>query len=311
MKGLSHMYRATLVSLVCNIALVLIKAVALVLVNSLAIAMDLGISLVGLTVSIILYYSIKLSVQPADLMHNYGYGKVENVCEGMEGVVLIGIALAMSSQAIVGLLHPNPIRLPWVGFGACAVNVMLNFGGAYYIFKMAKKSGSPAIHAEGVHFKLEGVISAMIGVAFIIGITLKAKGFDHLARHVDPLAALVVSICVVIPSAKLAKNSFFKLLDATVEEGSQIEILKQVAKHIGKICDFRELKTRTAGRKKFVEFKIIVPEDISFRRGHDIVSEIEKDIRGNIPHCEVVVRLQPCDKDCTFSRKGERCPYLY
>jgi len=311
MRGETQMYRATIVSLVCNVVLVSIKSVALFMVNSLAIAMDLGISLVGLIVSIILYYSIKLSTQPADLVHNYGYGKVENVCEGMEGVVLIGIALAMSSQALVGLFHPNPIKLPWVGFSTSVVNVLINFGGAFYIFKMAKRSGSPAIYAEGVHFKLEGFISGMIAIAFIVGMALHAKGLDALARHADPLTALIVSIAVIIPSCKLAKNSFFKLLDATVEEDSQMEILKQIARHIDKFCDFRELKTRTAGRKKFIEFKIIVPEDISFRMGHEIVSNIEKDIQGNIPYCEVNIKLEPCDKDCKFSRKGQRCPYLF
>ncbi len=310
MRGVSHMYRATIVSLVCNVVLVLIKATALFLVNSLAIAMDLGISVVGLTVSIILYYSIKLSTQPADNIHNYGYGKVENVCEGMEGVVLIGIALAMSSQALVGLFHPDPIRMPWVGFGSSMINVIINFGGAYYIFKMAAKSGSPAIHAEGVHFKLEGYISGMIALAFIVTMGLHFYGFDTLAAHVDPLAALLVSLCVIVPSCKLAKNSFFKLLDATIEEDSQMEVLKQLNKHIDKYCEFRELKTRTAGRKKFIEFKIIVPEDISFRKGHEIVSLIEDDIRTNIHFCEVTIKLQPCDKDCEFSRKGETCPYL-
>jgi len=290
--------------------LVLVKSTALFLVNSLAIAMDLGISIVGLAVSIILYYSIRLSIQPADHVHNYGYGKVENVCEGMEGVVLIGIALAMSSQALVGMLHPNPIRLPWVGFGSSMVNVLLNFGGAYYIFKMAAKSGSPAIYAEGLHFKLEGYISGMIAAAFVITMALGAHGSDALADYIDPLAALLVSVCVIIPSCKLAKSSFFKLLDATIEEDSQMEVLKQLNKHIDKYCEFRDLKTRTAGRKKFIEFKIIVPEDISFKKGHEIVSALENDIRANIHFCEVTIKLHPCDKDCEFSRREERCPYL-
>ncbi len=96
LKAEAYMYRATRVSLSCNVVLVLIKTITLMMVNSLAIAVDLGISIVGLAVSGILYYSIKLANRPADLIHNYGYGKVEHVCEALEGVVLMGIALAMS-----------------------------------------------------------------------------------------------------------------------------------------------------------------------------------------------------------------------
>jgi len=306
----TYMRRATLVSLFCNIVLVLIKSTALVLVNSLAIAVDLGISVVGLTVSVILYYSIKLANRPADLFHNYGYGKVEHVCEAMEGVVLIGIAMAMSFQAIMNILHPHHVAMPWAGFAACATGSIINFGGALYIFKMARKSDSPAIHAEGVHYKLEGFISAIIAASFVLSIFMMLKGQEALSLYVDPVAALLVSGLVIIPSFKLAKAAFFKLLDASMEEDSQMVILKQLGRHIDRFCEFRDLKTRTAGRKKFVEFKLIVPEDIPFKKGHEIVSLLEDDIRSGISNCEAVIKMQPCEKDCEFTRKGDRCPYL-
>ncbi len=306
----AYMKRATLVSLYGNIALVSIKTTALILVNSLAIAVDLGISLVGLAVSIILFYSIKLATKEADLVHNYGYGKVEHVCETLEGVVLIGIALAMSSQAVMNIFRPTGIERPWIGLFSCMVNSTINFVGAYYIFKMARKSSSPAIHAEGLHWKMEGFISGMIAVSFIISMLLEIRGLDKLALYVDPVTALLVSIIVIVPSFELAKSSFFKLLDASVEEDSQMEILKQISRHIDKFCEFKDLKTRTSGRSKFVEFKIIVPEDISFKRGHDIVSQLEKDIQAGVPNCEVLIRMEPCTKDCEFGRKGLKCPYL-
>lgn len=305
-----YMVRATLVSLFCNIALVLIKGTALMLVNSLAIAVDLGISFVGLTISVILYYSIKLANRPADFIHNYGYGKVEHVCESMEGVVLIGIALAMSFQAITHFFHPKHLNMPWLGLVSCVVSAALNFGGAYYILKMARKSDSPAIYAEGVHYRMEGVISGMIAVSFVIGMFLVANGQGRLAPYVDPVAALFVSIALVVPSFKLVKGSFFKLLDASVEEDSKIEILRQMGKYVDHFCGFKDLRTRSAGRKKFIEFKLVVPEDISFKKGHEVVSLLEKDIKNNIPNCEVLVKMEPCEKDCVYVKKGERCPYL-
>ncbi len=246
----TYMKRAVLVSLFCNIALVLIKSTALIIVNSLAIAVDLGISFVGLMVSVILYYSIKLANRPADILHNYGYGKVEHVCEAMEGVVLIGIAMAMSFQAITHLLHPRNVSMPVVGLIASVMGLTLNFVGAHFILKMARKSGSPAIHAEGVHYRMEGVISSMIGGSFVISMILLAGAYGKFAAYVDPIAALVVSLFLIVPSFKLAKNSFFNLLDASVEEDSQMEILKQLGRHIHRYCEFRDLKTRTAGRKK-------------------------------------------------------------
>jgi len=304
------MMRATLVSLYCNIVLVIIKSTALLLVNSLAIAVDLGISFVGLTVSVILFFSMKLANRPADLLHNYGYGKVEHVCEALEGVVLIGIALAMSSQAMANMLHPKEVSMPWIGVVSCAINLVLNFGGSYYILKMAKKSRSPAIKAEAIHFRLEGFISTIIGASFVISMFFISKGFTTLSTYIDPGAALLVSIFLIIPSFKLAKNSFFKLLDVSVEEESQMEILKQLSAHMSRYCEFKDIKSRTAGRKKFVECKIIVPESISLKKGYEIVRLLEKDIKAGIHNCEVRIKMEPCKQDCEYARKGENCPYV-
>lgn len=303
------MMRATMVSLSCNVVLVTIKSVTLALVNSLAIALDLGISFVGLTVSVILFYSIRLANRPADVFHNYGYGKVEHVCEALEGLVLIGIALAMSFQAMTNLLHPTPVVMPGLGLLSCTVNATINFGGGYYILQMAKKSGSPAIRAEGIHYGMEGVISSMIGGAFLIAMLLKAKN-SPLVPYIDPMAALLVSLVLIIPSFKIAKGSFFNLLDASVEEDSQLEILKPLGKYIQRYCEFRDLRTRTAGRNKFVEFKLIVPEDISFRAGHELVSILENEIKSAIQNCEVMIKMEPCQKDCETAQRGEKCPYL-
>ena len=305
-----YMRRAALISLFCNIALVMIKSTALILINSLAIAVDLGISFVGLAVSIILFYSIKLANRPADVFHNYGYGKVENVCEALEGVVLIGIALALSSQAVLHLFHPRHVGHAWIGLVSCSISAVINFGGAYYILKMGKKSGSPAIKAEGLHYRMEGYISGMIWAAFLIAIFLQSAGRTFLANFVDPLAALLVSCFLVVPSYQLAKNSFFKLLDSSVAEDSQMEILKQLSGHINRFCEFQNLRTRTAGRKKFVEFDLVVPEDISFKKGHEVVRFLENDIRSRIPNCEVLIRMEPCKKDCEYIKTGAPCPYL-
>lgn len=301
---------AIIMSLLCNVVLVIIKSSTLIFVNSLAITVDLGISIVALSISLLLYYSIKLANRPADFVHNYGYGRVENIFEAIEGIVLIGIALTISTQAIINLIHPSYIESLWIGFIASIVNSIINLLGSVYLLKMAKKSASPSIFAEAHHYRMEAFISGMISVSFILLIIMRAMRLEIAALYVDPIAALLVSLFVLIPSIKHAKSSFFKLLDASVEESSQMEIVKQLVRHYDKFCEFKELKTRTAGRKKFVEFKLIIHEDIPLKKGFQIVSHLERDIKSSIPECEVLIKMEPCKKKCEFVLKGAKCPYL-
>ncbi len=304
-----YMMLAVKVSLFSNIVLCIIKVVALIIVDSLAIAADLGISCVALAVSVILYYAIKISNKPADFLYNYGYGKIENVSEAIEGVVLVGLALAMSFQAIMHIIRVEEVKAPWIGFICSFAGIIINFWGSYYILKLAQESASPALKAEGLHFKLEGYISTAITLSFLLIILATRAGLDRMVNYIDPGATLFVSGVIAVPSVRLLREAFMKLLDASMEESGQMDVVKVLGKHIDKYCNFKELKTRTAGRKRFIDMHIVMPEHIPLKKGHEVVSDIKNDIDLLIPESEVTIRMVPCGKDCSFARENKQCPY--
>jgi len=308
-KG-QYMMQAASISLWFNVVLFVFKLVALMLVHSLAIATDFAITVVGLTVSIILYNSLKLSMRPADLLHNYGYGKVEHVCEAMEGIVLMGIAVIMSFQALSSFFHPFHVTFPWIGFASSVLSLTLNFVGAFLIFALARKSSSPAVKAEGVHYTLEGFISTAIGCAFIITIMLKNGPWVYLSPYIDPAVTILVSLAISLPSIRLTKQAFVNLLDVSIEEPSKMQAVVRLAHHAEHYCNFKGLKTRSAGHKKFIEVKIIMPKDMTFAAAHEVASRIEEDISSNVPDSEVTVVTTPCSKDCGLMQDKKPCPYL-
>lgn len=305
-----YMMIAAGISLWFNVALFIFKLGALIVVHSLAIATDFAITVVGLTVSIILYKSLKLSMRPADLLHNYGYGKVEHVCEAMEGIVLMGIAVIMSFQALAAFFHPKHIVFPWIGFASSVLSLTLNFIGAFFIFDMAKKSSSPAVKAEGVHYTLEGFISTAIACAFIADILLKNSAYKYIVPYLDPAVTIFVSIAISLPSIKLARKAFVNLLDASIEEPSKMEAVVRLAHYADHYCNFKDLKTRTAGHKKFIEVKLIMPKDMPFYKAYETVSRVEQYIREGIHGSEVTAVMIPCSKDCGLIQDNKPCPYL-
>jgi cation diffusion facilitator family transporter len=305
-----HMMTAAKISLWFNVVLFVFKLAALIIVHSLAIATDFAITAVGLTVSIILYKSLKLSARPADLFHNYGYGKVEHVCEAMEGVVLMGIAIIMSFQAVSTLFHPRHVTFPWIGFASSALSLTLNFTGAVLIFALARRSSSPAVRAEGVHYTLEGVISTAIACAFMATIMIKHSPYARIEPYIDPVITILVGLFISLPSIKLTKQAFVNLLDASIEEPGKMEAVARLAQYADYYCNFRDLKTRTAGHKKFIEVKIVMPRDMAFSAAHEVAAKVESHIAGGVNDSEVTVVTVPCLKDCGLMQDGKSCPYL-
>ncbi|MFA5143414.1 MAG: cation diffusion facilitator family transporter [Candidatus Omnitrophota bacterium] len=305
-----YMMRAAGISLWFNVVLFVFKLGALIVVRSLAIATDFAITVVGLTVSIILYNSLKLSTRPADLFHNYGYGKVEHVCEAMEGIVLIGIALIMSFQAASTFFHPTHVTYPLVGLASSILSLSLNFIGAFFLFQLARKSASPAVKAEGLHYTLEGFISTAIAGAFLATLFLRVGPWPYVEPYIDPSVTILVSIAISAPSLRLMKQAFVNLLDASIEEPSKMEAVVRLAQYADYYCNFKDIKTRTAGHRKFIEMKLVMPKDIAFSRAYEIVSKIEKDIAAGVPDSEVTITMIPCSKDCGLMQDNKPCPYL-
>lgn len=310
MKTDSGMMVAVRISLICNLILFAIKLITLLIVNSLAVAADLGISVVALGVSGILYYAIRMSSKPADLLHNYGYGKVENVTEAIEGVVLIGLALAMSVQAVLSLIRPGAgVHSPFIGMAASFLGIIINFGGAHFILKLGAKHASPALKAEGLHFRLEGVISLSITLAFALVMAFSYSGYPTLARYVDPLATLLVSALITLPSVRLLREAFMKLLDASIGETSQMDVIKALASHYDRYCDFKDIRTRSAGRRQFVDIHLVMPDHLSIKKAHQITAAVKNDIAAVIAESEVTVHIEPCKRDCAYVQKNQPCPY--
>jgi cation diffusion facilitator family transporter len=306
----SGMMRAVKVSLISNAVLFLIKGVTFFIVNSLAIAADFGISAVSLAISFLLFYAIRMSNRPADLLHNYGYGKIENVSEAIEGVILIGLALAMTVQAMMHLVNPGVVSSPFVGLAASAIGIVINFWGSSYILGLAKKHSSPALRAEGIHFRLEGLISTAITASFTLVIILVRMGFSGISHYVDPVATITVSVVITIPSVRLLKEAFMKLLDASISEGGQMDVIKVLTRHYDKYCNFKHIKTRTGGRKQFVDIHLVMPDHISVKAAHGIAGVLKNDLTDAIEESEVVIHIEPCEKNCAYAKKGENCPYL-
>ena len=309
MKNNNGMMLAVKVSLISNIVLFAVKAVTLLIVRSLAVAADLGISAIALCVSGILYYAVKTSDKPADTFYNYGYGKIENVTEAIEGVVMIGLALAMSVQALTHLVHPAETHSPLVGLIGSSLGVIINFWGASFIMKLAEKSASPALRAEGIHFRLEGYISLTITLSFAVVMALQFGGFNKLSTYVDPLATLMVSAAIAVPSVRLLKEAYMKLLDASIGETSQMDVIKALARHYDRYCDFKDIRTRSAGRRQFVDIHLVMPDSISVKHAHRIAGALKQDIASSIAESEVTVHILPCNRDCEFTRNNEPCPY--
>jgi divalent metal cation (Fe/Co/Zn/Cd) transporter len=50
-----------------------------------------------------------------------------------------------------------------------------------------------------------------------------------------------------------------------------------------------------------VDFHVLVPGSWSVQRGHDLLEEIEEEVREAIPNCSVFTHLEPIEDPASFA----------
>ena len=166
------------------------------------------------------------------------------------------------------------------------------------------------MRAEGVHYQLEGFISITVAASFLLTVLLSLTPLKIWAAYLDPIATFFVSLLIVPSSFHLAKQAFVKLLDASLEEKGKMEVMKQLGKYLDRCCEFRGVRSRSSGRKNFVELKLVLPKDMPFPDAYNLAARVECDLLEKIPECEATVSIVPCDGDCAILSSANKCPYL-
>ena len=94
----------------------------------------------------------------------------------------------------------------------------------------------------------------------------------------DPLASCVISVAIIVVAVKMAMPSLAELLEASLPEEIEDEILA-TASSVEGVNDVHELKTRRNGMSFIIDAHIAVDPDISVVEAHDIATNVENALK--------------------------------
>ncbi|MGA2412638.1 MAG: cation diffusion facilitator family transporter, partial [Candidatus Binataceae bacterium] len=162
------MQRAALASLVVSILLVLLKAVAYLVTDSVAMLSALADSGLDVFTSAINLVAVHQALQPADAEHRFGHGKAEPLAGLAQGAFIAGSATFLVIAAINRFLEPHT-----VGHGAVAIAVMvfsIAAAGALVAFQrmVVARTKSVAIGADRIHYFGDVVTNVGVLIAILL-----------------------------------------------------------------------------------------------------------------------------------------------
>lgn len=264
------------------------KMVAWQITGSVGLLSDALESTVNIVASIVALTALRAASKPGDAEHHFGHGKAEYLSALVEGVMIVVAALLIVFAAVQRLFDLQPLQDVGVGLAISVVAAAINGLIAFVLIRAGREHGSIVLEADGKHLLTDVWTSGgvVLGVG-LVGLT----GWDVL----DPLIALVVAFNIVIAGAILVRDSTSGLMDSALSDAEHDVIVGILRGYSSSEVRFHAVQTRKAGRERFVSFHVLVPGAWSVQQGHDLLEDVERDLRGSLSFATIQTHLEPLE----------------
>ncbi|MBQ3731290.1 MAG: cation transporter, partial [Muribaculaceae bacterium] len=215
--------RCTLIGMTSDIGLSVLKIATGIIGRSSAILAD-GIHSISDTVTDALVYAmVRLSGKGVDERYRYGRGKFETLAAFLISIILVVVALGLMTEgasdvwaAVQGetLERPHNIALI-VGI----IAVVVKEGLYHYTRLMGRKTESSALKAYAWHHRADALSTS----ATLLGVA-GAMFLGERWRVLDPLAAIAVSILILVLAYRLGRPAVEELLEVSLPQDEQEKI---------------------------------------------------------------------------------------
>lgn len=284
----AHLKYPILLSIGAAVFTLALKSAAYVLTNSVGLLSDAVESLVNVVAAVTAYLSLHYAARPVDESHTYGHEKIEFFSSGLEGVLIVVAAGAIAWYAVQRLIAPELLQPLGLGLAISLIASLLNGITAAILLRAGRKHGSIVLEADGRHLLTDVWTSA----AVLLGLSLVwLTGIPML----DPLIALVVAANILWTGFDLIRRSFDGLMDRALPVLEQAAVRSAIERHLGPNMDYHALRTRRAGRRRFVDFHLLVPGRLTVQEAHTLTGWIEESVRSALPELEVTVHIEPIE----------------
>ena len=292
----SALTRYAWLSIGAAVATMALKAAAYWLTGSVGLLSDAVESIVNLIGAGIALAMLTIAARPADDDHAYGHSKAEYFASGAEGALILLAAISIGVAAVNRLIHPQPLEQAGAGLAISTAASLINFFVARILLRAGKENNSITLEADAKHLMTDVWTSAGV-IGGIIAVTL--TGWQVL----DPLVAFAVAVNIVWSGFHLIKRSTLGLMDSALPPDELAAVTRIFDTYAQRGIQCHALRTRQAASRRFVSVHVLVPGFWTVDAGHDLLEQLEADIRAALPEVTITTHLEPIDDPASHQDK--------
>lgn len=287
-------------SLLSNSTLIVMKLIVGLLTGSVSIISEAIHSTMDLLAAIIAFFSVKISDKPADSMHPYGHGKIENISGVIESLLIFAASVWIIVESVKKILNPSEIGSIGFGFIVMFISSAINYMVSRKLYKVAKEEDSIALEADALHLKADVYTSLGVGTGLLLIWVTKLN-------FLDPVVAIGVAIFILKEAYELLKTAFEPLLDVKLSDEDIKVIEDKIIKYSDVYCNYHNLKTRKSGHMRYIDLHLVFPDETTIKQAHDICDSIEQDIEQSLKHTDIMIHMEASEQASNCENCKVKC----
>lgn len=264
--------------------IVIIKLFAAIDTNAASILASLMDAMMDVAVSLLNFVALRYALKPADDDHRFGHGKAEAVMALFQAAFLAGAAFVLLYQGINRIYLPAPIGAINNGIWAMLLCSGLTLTLVLLQRWIIKKTGSLAVAADQAHYRSDLLMNAAVLLALYL--------VQNSLLWADAAIAILIAVYLLFNAAQLLRESMVHLLDEELPETERQQILQHLLQMPG-VLGVEQLRTRRAGPRIFIQLRLLLPQDWSLQKAHQVTDLAEQQIAAFYRDAEVIIHPDP------------------
>lgn len=281
--------KVSMVSIIGNAALALLKLLAGILAHSGAMVSDAVHSASDVFSSIIVIIGVKISARAADKEHPYGHERFECVAAIVLAAVLLVTGLLIGRSALEQVINGDfsGSEAPGIlALAAAIISIVSKEAMYWYTRYYGKKLDSGALMANAWHHRSD----ALSSVGALIGILFARMGY----RIVEPIASLVICLLILKATYDIFRDAISKMVDSG-DEAMEREI-RELALQQEDVLGVDLIHTRVFGNRVYVDIEICADGSKSLVEGHAVAERVHDVIEKSFPKVKhIMVHVNPAE----------------
>lgn len=205
---------------------------------------------------------LRLINKPQSKSHPFGYASYEPLVNLFRGLLILMVIIFGAFESINSILEGGNL----VDFNSSMIYFELCLTGCIMMVILfnikAKKINSPILKVETTNWFVDTLLTAGMGVSFVIAFFLKDY-YPNFLPYVDPIVTILLLLSIINMPYQTIRSSVKELLLMEADEDISEAVNKAIKKCYkeDKVIDYNKMTTKT-GREIYVLIVVLLKEEV-------------------------------------------------